>query len=167
MNNSPDNLEILGRKEHAAYHSAKRYKEDKFYSEKTMQAMAKGYKAFREKSNDRFRQSRNNNQKNHRINYVKKIDKRCTVWDIETDTSNFALSSGVFVHNSKDVSDAVAGVVMNIAEHTPQSSIGIKYANPEKMPLALRQHKELEDKKRAIKIQKRMLERQNKIAGRL
>ena len=39
------------------------------------------------------------------------------VYDITVDeTSNFALTNGIFVHNSKDLADAVCGSVMNVLE---------------------------------------------------
>lgn len=63
---------------------------------------------------------------NHKVRYVipVKLSELEPVYDLEVDRfSNFALSSGVFVHNSKDVSDAVAGVVL-----------GLKMA-AEKMPM--------------------------------
>ncbi len=44
-----------------------------------------------------------------------KIKSNEDVYDLTVpETQNFALSSGVFVHNSKDCSDALAGVVYNI-----------------------------------------------------
>jgi hypothetical protein len=58
---------------------------------------------------------------NHRILSVKKIFKREDVWDITVDKfHNFALSSGIFVHNSKDCADAVCGTVFSI--HKSNSS---------------------------------------------
>lgn len=51
---------------------------------------------------------------NHRVKRVLPINvtEPVEVFDIEVEgTSNFALTSGVFVHNSKDTSDAVAGCV--------------------------------------------------------
>jgi hypothetical protein len=54
-----------------------------------------------------------NHRGNHRVLSVKEggcVD----VWDITVkDTHNFALAAGVFVHNSKDVADSVAGVIYN------------------------------------------------------
>ena len=42
------------------------------------------------------------------------IDKTCRVYDLEIqDYHNFALAAGVFVHNSKDISDSVAGAIWN------------------------------------------------------
>lgn len=53
---------------------------------------------------------RTSNQNNHRILSVRPLEERADVWDITVDEyHNFALASGVFVHNSKDVADALAG----------------------------------------------------------
>ena len=53
--------------------------------------------------------------RNHRILSVRKISKTADVWDITVpELENFALASGVFVHNSKDVADAIAGVVFSL-----------------------------------------------------
>lgn len=54
------------------------------------------------------------------------IKKECQVWDIETNTSNFALANWVFVHNSKDVADSLAWVIWNISQNTPRSSITMR-----------------------------------------
>jgi len=51
---------------------------------------------------------------NHKVRHVisVKLSEPVPVYDLEVDDHhNFALSAGVFVHNSKDVGDAVAGVV--------------------------------------------------------
>ncbi len=53
---------------------------------------------------------------NHRVRYVIPVtlDEPVPVYDLEVDEwNNFALSVGVFVHNSKDVSDSVCGAVWN------------------------------------------------------
>jgi hypothetical protein len=50
---------------------------------------------------------------NHRVRRVERVTlaKAVPVYDLEVDVwSNFALDAGVYVHNSKDCSDAVAGV---------------------------------------------------------
>jgi hypothetical protein len=57
---------------------------------------------------------------NHKVRYVipVKLKEPVPVYDLEVDEfSNFALSSGVFVHNSKDVADAMAGVVYGLLNH--------------------------------------------------
>lgn len=54
---------------------------------------------------------------NHKVRDVIRVvlDKPVPVYDLEVDRyHNFALSSGVFVHNSKDVSDSVAGAVYTL-----------------------------------------------------
>lgn len=54
---------------------------------------------------------------NHKITKIVliKLDSPINVYDIEVeDNHNFALTAGVFVHNSKDISDAVSGVVFNL-----------------------------------------------------
>jgi len=56
-------------------------------------------------------QNRSSKQKNHKVIFVKKVKSNEDVYDLTVPkTGNFALASGVFVHNSKDVADAVAGV---------------------------------------------------------
>jgi hypothetical protein len=54
-----------------------------------------------------------NHHGNHRILSIRDAG-YADVWDISVeDTHNFALGSGVFVHNSKDMADALAGVIHN------------------------------------------------------
>jgi hypothetical protein len=55
-------------------------------------------------------------QYNHKIVSIEFVyGKNVPVYDIEVpETNNFALTAGIFVHNSKDVSDAVAGAVHNV-----------------------------------------------------
>jgi len=44
-----------------------------------------------------------------------KLNKPVPVYDLTVDgTKNFCLSSGIVIHNSKDVTDSVVGVVFNI-----------------------------------------------------
>ena len=51
---------------------------------------------------------------NHKIIDIKEIEGTFPVYDLTIEgTENFALSSGVFVHNSKDVADSLAGAVFN------------------------------------------------------
>lgn len=55
---------------------------------------------------------RTSKAKNHRVLSVRWVTTDEPVYDLTVpDTENFALASGVFVHNSKDVADAVAGCV--------------------------------------------------------
>lgn len=58
--------------------------------------------------------------KNHKIVSIEYITKPCKVYDLEIeDNHNFALATGVFVHNShKDLGDAVAGSIWNCANST-------------------------------------------------
>lgn len=57
---------------------------------------------------------KNNEYKNHKIISIKVINRNCRVYDLEIqDNPNFALAAGVFVHNSKDISDSFAGAIYN------------------------------------------------------
>lgn len=48
--------------------------------------------------------------KNHQVISVERVHKPCRVYDLEIeDNHNFALDAGIFVHNSKDVADSLAG----------------------------------------------------------
>lgn len=52
------------------------------------------------------------------VKSIKKIQMSCYVYDMEIcDNHNFALSAGVFVHNSKDCSDSLAGAFWNATLH--------------------------------------------------
>jgi hypothetical protein len=67
--------------------------------------------------NNEGRLHRHKTYKNHRIISVRALDYTESVWDITVDNyHNFALTSGVFVHNSKDVADCVAAVI-HILQH--------------------------------------------------
>lgn len=49
---------------------------------------------------------------------IERIKKPCRVYDLEIeDNHNFALSAGVFVHNSKDCADSLAGALFNASLH--------------------------------------------------
>lgn len=49
---------------------------------------------------------------------VQYINKSCDVYDIEVcDNHNFPLACGVFVHNSKDIADSLAGALFNATLH--------------------------------------------------
>lgn len=51
---------------------------------------------------------------NHKIKSIEPYNITMDVYDLEIkDNHNFALSAGVFVHNSKDISDSVAGSLKN------------------------------------------------------
>ena len=63
----------------------------------------------------------NQDGSNHKVRAVERVvlEEPVPVYDLEVDVfSNFALSCGVFVHNSKDLADAVAGAVYNAAANT-------------------------------------------------
>ena len=58
-----------------------------------------------------------------RIKSVKRVHLSAPVpvYDVTVDgTQNFQLASGVFVHNSKDVSDAMAGVDYTLTQYAPK-----------------------------------------------
>ena len=71
------------------------------------------------KSWDEFRYGNN-----HKVRCVipVELDTPVPVYDLEVDQwHNFALSAGVFVHNSKDLADAVAGAVYNCVTRSPRN----------------------------------------------
>ena len=52
---------------------------------------------------------------------VSELDYTEDVYDIEVqDNHNFLLSAGIFVHNSKDLSDAVCGALFNASQHAEE-----------------------------------------------
>lgn len=61
--------------------------------------------------------------KNHKVLKVEKVDFKEDVFDLEIeDNHNFALDAGVFVHNSKDVADAVCGSTYFASQNIEQFS---------------------------------------------
>ncbi len=65
-----------------------------------------------------------------------KITKAVAVYDLEVDEChNFALTAGVFVHNSKDVSDAAAGVVFGLTEAVKRLPISMPLKEEKPKPL--------------------------------
>lgn len=55
-------------------------------------------------------------KKNHKIASIEYITQPCRVYDLEIeDNHNFALDAGVFVHNSKDISDSLAGAIWDLS----------------------------------------------------
>ena len=59
--------------------------------------------------------------KNHKVKNIKIFDCVEDVYDIEVkDNHNFALAAGVFVHNSKDQSDAICGALYNASQHAEE-----------------------------------------------
>ena len=58
---------------------------------------------------------------NHKVVNVRSLDYTEDVYDLTVaDNHNFALSAGVFVHNSKDSIDAVAGALWNASQHAEE-----------------------------------------------
>ena len=58
--------------------------------------------------------------KNHKVVAIRHIHKPCKVYDLTIqDNPNFALASGVFVHNSKDASDCFAGSIWMASKYSP------------------------------------------------
>lgn len=58
---------------------------------------------------------------NHKVVSVEFIQEKADVYDIEVeDNHNFALSAGVFVHNSKDQADAFCGSLYNASLHAEE-----------------------------------------------
>ncbi len=58
---------------------------------------------------------------NHKVVSIQVLNERADVYDIEIeDNHNFALSSGVFVHNSKDIADAMCGSIFQASKYADQ-----------------------------------------------
>ena len=69
----------------------------------------------------RNHQNQSLNDVNHKVVSVCIIDKDIEVYDITVqDNHNFALTAGVIVHNSKDVSDALCGAVWNASRNADE-----------------------------------------------
>lgn len=63
----------------------------------------------------------NKNTVNHKVVSIIYLDCKEDVYDITVSNNhNFALSAGVFVHNSKDSADAVCGSVWNASQHADE-----------------------------------------------
>lgn len=59
--------------------------------------------------------------KNHKVKAIRFLDYKEDVYDLTIqDNHNFALSVGVFVHNSKDCADAVCGALYNASQHADE-----------------------------------------------
>lgn len=129
LNNNPENLQIMTKEEHSRLHTTRRHKEDIFYHNKVKDAVASYAKSEigRETSRKTIYKTLGIRPKNHRIISIKFLTYTEDVYDITVEKyHNFALSSGVFVHNSKDLADAVAGVCFHCSSqkpaiHTPPS----------------------------------------------
>ena len=66
-------------------------------------------------------QKNRNLVKNHKVSKIEKIHMPCKVYDLTIeDNPNFALAAGVFVHNSKDMADAVCGALFNASQNAEQ-----------------------------------------------
>lgn len=138
--NDPSNLEVVDRAEHARAHTTQRHKEDPEW----VSRLRRGHEVYRESGgNEKSRKNmvrlhregrmtrtgRASRQQNHRILSASVIDRQAEVWDLTVDeTHNFALASGVFVHNSKDVADAVAGACW-LAVNSRTIRMGAAYVN--------------------------------------
>lgn len=69
----------------------------------------------------RYHSSKKKDLKNHKIISITIYDSSEPVYDITvSDNHNFALSAGVFVHNSKDQVDAVCGATYNASLHAEE-----------------------------------------------
>ena len=76
----------------------------------------------------KMRAQRTHMQKNHRILSIRHLEVESPVYDLTVPgTQNFALASGVFVHNSKDCADALAGVVFGL---TMRREVWARYGVP-------------------------------------
>lgn len=116
-NNDPRNLEHVTRVEHLRHHGKQLYSARKA-------AMLKGLLAhYRDPKNMLAAQAharrsvakRVASQQNHRVLSVTAIDSHVGVYDLTVPgLENFALAAGVFVHNSKDIADAMAGVAYGL-----------------------------------------------------
>lgn len=74
-----------------------------------------------------FWRGRSKHGKNHKIVSIEYIHRPCRVFDLEIeDNHNFALAAGVFVHNSKDLSDALCGSVWNLVENQIRPTPSVK-----------------------------------------
>lgn len=66
-------------------------------------------------------------KKNHKVVSVEFISYPCRVYDLTIeDNPNFALDAGVFVHNSKDLADGLAGAVWNAIKTNPPIPVPTK-----------------------------------------
>lgn len=81
------------------------------------------------------KQQRTGRQQNHRVLSVRTLAYTADVWDITVDKyHNFALTTGVFVHNSKDVADAVCGAYYSMLQ---RRAAWIQLANEDKQAEAM------------------------------
>lgn len=74
-----------------------------------------------------FYRGRSKVGKNHQVISIEFIHFPCKVYDLTIeDNPNFALDSGVFVHNSKDTSDSFAGAIWNAILTNPPIPVPVK-----------------------------------------
>ena len=117
-NNEPNNLKQLTRSEHMRVHKdilCKLSVESRRNNEEFMNEFGGSYNAVKR------RVAKINGVYNHKVKDIEIIylDEPEPVYDITVDeTSNFALTNGIFVHNSKDLADAVCGAANNALEST-------------------------------------------------
>lgn len=58
---------------------------------------------------------------NHKVVKITALDQKEDVYDIQVeDNHNFALTAGIFVHNSKDAADAICGSLWNASKHADE-----------------------------------------------
>jgi hypothetical protein len=110
----------------------------------------------------------NSNSINHRVLHVREIilDEAIPVYDISVPgNENFALNAGVFVHNSKDLADAVAWVVHNIVSNTPMWAASLRVEGA--TATTTQGQKEAIRKVRMIEMQARILGKQDEIHNRM
>lgn len=76
---------------------------------------------------DGWVRGRSQYKRNHKVVSITKIHLPCRVYDLTIeDNPNFALDAGVFVHNSKDLSDSFAGALWNATLSNPGITLGAK-----------------------------------------
>ena len=72
----------------------------------------------------------------HEVMMLQFISKKADVYDIEVeDNHNFALNAGIFVHNSKDKSDAVCGAVYTASQYAEE--FAYRYGESEALKLTV------------------------------
>ncbi|WP_300924746.1 hypothetical protein [uncultured Clostridium sp.] len=58
---------------------------------------------------------------NHKVKSIRYLNEKADVYDLTIqDNHNFALACGIFVHNSKDMSDAICGSIFNASKHAEE-----------------------------------------------
>lgn len=119
-NNDPTNLVTLSNSEHIRLHNLERQKDPEFVARFRGAQLKYAFSPEGRETARRLMRKLHENRRqaeNHKV--VDRVD--CgveEVWDITVDKHhNFAVSSGVFVHNSHDVAEACAGAVFNVMEN--------------------------------------------------